>query len=567
MGGLGLRISPVGGRSSPSARRRWRVTLRPGLVVTREVGREKPRPGSRATRARTGWARLPGAEPLRRAGSASAPSGPLPREAAAPSPFGTGVQWPPAGDRDPSGGAGRRDPRPPCRRGARPRGSQLLITVRTPAEKRSESGARLGPASRLGPREKRGLRGRPHVGRASGLTLVLNARECWPRSRRELACRSPGPGRRSRRLQRARGRPGGPEPRLLRLAPPAGRGQRGAPLRSKPRVCPNPGQRVEARRGRSAASPASCGASPSGGGGGGGGRRVGCARVSVPPPRRCRCRCRRRQMARGAPAVSEAARHGRRLPPPPPPSPSRGRAPASMTGRRGQPPAEPRPLPIPVAGAGGGRRARALLAVGLNLLALLFSATAFGTTHWCEGTQRVPKPTCGPHKRTNCLDYGYEEAGAGNGSAGNASSAVHYSWETGDDRFLFRYFHAGIWYSCEENINAPGEPFPAGGAPLRQPRSRSPSPAAREAPGSRSTSGTRGPGPLSFRLPPRLPLRRFPTASAQAPHRRAETRTPGEELETCLGPPPEGFLQPWAKGSGFQVFRAGSQCIYPQSLT
>nr|XP_008121445.1 PREDICTED: germ cell-specific gene 1-like protein isoform X1 [Anolis carolinensis] len=118
----------------------------------------------------------------------------------------------------------------------------------------------------------------------------------------------------------------------------------------------------------------------------------------------------------------------------------------------------------------GGRRGRALLAVGLNLLALLFSATAFGTTHWCEGTQRVPKPTCGPLARTNCLDYGYreeEEAAAarlhGNGSAnasaphGPSDSVVHYSWETGDDRFLFRYFHAGIWYSCEENINDPGE--------------------------------------------------------------------------------------------------------------
>nr|XP_060642695.1 germ cell-specific gene 1-like protein [Anolis sagrei ordinatus] len=120
-----------------------------------------------------------------------------------------------------------------------------------------------------------------------------------------------------------------------------------------------------------------------------------------------------------------------------------------------------------------GRRGRALLAVGLNLLALLFSATAFGTTHWCEGTQRVPKPTCGPLMRTNCLDYGYreeeEEEGAGgrlpgNGSGANNASAprphdsvVHYSWETGDDRFLFRYFHAGIWYSCEENINDPGE--------------------------------------------------------------------------------------------------------------
>uniref|UniRef100_A0A8D2JJH1 GSG1 like n=1 Tax=Varanus komodoensis TaxID=61221 RepID=A0A8D2JJH1_VARKO len=111
-------------------------------------------------------------------------------------------------------------------------------------------------------------------------------------------------------------------------------------------------------------------------------------------------------------------------------------------------------------GGGGGRRARALLAVALNLLALLFSATAFGTTHWCEGTQRVPKPTCGPRRRTNCLDYGYDDAAAGNRTAGNGSApanVVRYSWETGDDRFLFRYFHAGIWYSCEENINTPGE--------------------------------------------------------------------------------------------------------------
>ncbi|XP_048349826.1 germ cell-specific gene 1-like protein [Sphaerodactylus townsendi] len=100
-------------------------------------------------------------------------------------------------------------------------------------------------------------------------------------------------------------------------------------------------------------------------------------------------------------------------------------------------------------GRRGGRRARALLSVGLNLAALLSSATAFGTTHWCEGTQRVPKPTCGPLRRTNCLDYG----GGGNESEGG----LHYSWETGDDRFLFRAFHAGIWYSCEEDLNTPGE--------------------------------------------------------------------------------------------------------------
>ncbi|KFQ12677.1 Germ cell-specific gene 1-like, partial [Leptosomus discolor] len=95
---------------------------------------------------------------------------------------------------------------------------------------------------------------------------------------------------------------------------------------------------------------------------------------------------------------------------------------------------------------------RALLAVSLNLMALLFSTTAFITTHWCEGTQRVPKPSCGKEKKTNCLNY------SGNETANETNqNVVHYSWETGDDRFLFRYFHTGIWYSCEENINAVGE--------------------------------------------------------------------------------------------------------------
>ncbi|XP_005306186.2 germ cell-specific gene 1-like protein isoform X2 [Chrysemys picta bellii] len=98
------------------------------------------------------------------------------------------------------------------------------------------------------------------------------------------------------------------------------------------------------------------------------------------------------------------------------------------------------------------RRCRALLAVSLNLMALLFSTTAFITTHWCEGTQRVPKPNCGKDKKTNCLNY------SGNETANETNqNVVHYSWETGDDRFLFRYFHTGIWYSCEENINAAGE--------------------------------------------------------------------------------------------------------------
>ncbi|XP_044928519.1 germ cell-specific gene 1-like protein isoform X4 [Mustela putorius furo] len=115
------------------------------------------------------------------------------------------------------------------------------------------------------------------------------------------------------------------------------------------------------------------------------------------------------------------------------------------------------------------RRGRALLAVALNLLALLFATTAFLTTHWCQGTQRVPKPGCGQGGRANCPNSGANAttngtaapataaaaaaAAAGNGPPGGAP----YSWETGDDRFLLRHFHAGIWYSCEEELGGPGE--------------------------------------------------------------------------------------------------------------
>ncbi|KAJ8413584.1 hypothetical protein AAFF_G00080910 [Aldrovandia affinis] len=94
------------------------------------------------------------------------------------------------------------------------------------------------------------------------------------------------------------------------------------------------------------------------------------------------------------------------------------------------------------------RKCRALLSVGLNLVALFFSTTAFITTYWCEGTQRVPKPNCSKDRLHNCINYGVNETD---------QNKVHYSWETGDDRFLFRHFHTGIWYSCEENINGAGE--------------------------------------------------------------------------------------------------------------
>ncbi|XP_035123143.2 germ cell-specific gene 1-like protein isoform X2 [Callithrix jacchus] len=111
------------------------------------------------------------------------------------------------------------------------------------------------------------------------------------------------------------------------------------------------------------------------------------------------------------------------------------------------------------------RRGRALLAVALNLLALLFATTAFLTTHWCQGTQRVPKPGCGQGGRANCPNSGANATA--NGTAAPAAAAATaagngppggalYSWETGDDRFLFRNFHTGIWYSCEEELGGLG---------------------------------------------------------------------------------------------------------------
>ncbi|KAM9246578.1 germ cell-specific gene 1 protein [Leptosomus discolor] len=98
---------------------------------------------------------------------------------------------------------------------------------------------------------------------------------------------------------------------------------------------------------------------------------------------------------------------------------------------------------------------RAFLAVILNLLALSLSTTALLGSYWCTGTQKVPKPLCGKSKDTKCIGVPMPpDAGASNVSS---EDVVHYSWETGDDRFAFRYFHTGMWLSCEESMEGPEE--------------------------------------------------------------------------------------------------------------
>lgn len=36
------------------------------------------------------------------------------------------------------------------------------------------------------------------------------------------------------------------------------------------------------------------------------------------------------------------------------------------------------------------------------------------------------------------------------------ANAVHYIWETGEDKFAFRYFHTGFWESCEKHNDGKG---------------------------------------------------------------------------------------------------------------
>ncbi|XDV10906.1 hypothetical protein PO909_000015 [Leuciscus waleckii] len=74
-----------------------------------------------------------------------------------------------------------------------------------------------------------------------------------------------------------------------------------------------------------------------------------------------------------------------------------------------------------------------------TLLSLLLSLLSLSSSHWCVGQQKVPKPLCSPVRRLKCTPV----TGVSDGS---------FSWETGDDRFIFPTFHAGLWSTCEENI-------------------------------------------------------------------------------------------------------------------
>nr|XP_055192760.1 germ cell-specific gene 1 protein [Nyctereutes procyonoides] len=98
---------------------------------------------------------------------------------------------------------------------------------------------------------------------------------------------------------------------------------------------------------------------------------------------------------------------------------------------------------------------RTLLSAILNMLSLSLSTTSLLSNSWFVGTQKVPKPVCGKGLATECFDVPVPL----DGSSTDASSqeVVQYSWEAGDDRFSFHAFWSGMWLSCEEIVEEPGE--------------------------------------------------------------------------------------------------------------
>ncbi|XP_037400473.1 germ cell-specific gene 1-like protein isoform X2 [Pygocentrus nattereri] len=97
------------------------------------------------------------------------------------------------------------------------------------------------------------------------------------------------------------------------------------------------------------------------------------------------------------------------------------------------------------------RGPRATLAFTLNCAAFALAVSAVTTSYWCEGTRKVAKPFCtGPVKvkQTYCIRF--------NSSDINNTRLVQYIYETGEEKFLMRKFHTGIWFSCEQAVDLIG---------------------------------------------------------------------------------------------------------------
>uniref|UniRef100_A0A673TLW7 Germ cell associated 1 n=1 Tax=Suricata suricatta TaxID=37032 RepID=A0A673TLW7_SURSU len=98
---------------------------------------------------------------------------------------------------------------------------------------------------------------------------------------------------------------------------------------------------------------------------------------------------------------------------------------------------------------------RTFLSAILNMLSLSLSTTSLLSNYWFVGTQKVPKPVCGKGLATKC--FGMPVPLDGSSTNTSSQEVVQYSWEAGDDRFSFLTFWSGMWLSCEESMDEPGE--------------------------------------------------------------------------------------------------------------
>ncbi|EQB78977.1 germ cell-specific gene 1 protein [Camelus ferus] len=98
---------------------------------------------------------------------------------------------------------------------------------------------------------------------------------------------------------------------------------------------------------------------------------------------------------------------------------------------------------------------RTCLSALLSVLSLSLSTASLLSNYWFVGTQKVPKPLCGKGLAVKCFDMPLPLDGGSTNSS--PQEVVQYSWEAGDDRFTFHAFRSGMWLSCEETVEEPGE--------------------------------------------------------------------------------------------------------------
>ncbi|RXN28568.1 epsin-1-like protein [Labeo rohita] len=74
-------------------------------------------------------------------------------------------------------------------------------------------------------------------------------------------------------------------------------------------------------------------------------------------------------------------------------------------------------------------------------------------------TQKAPEvPTADPKKTdSNVTMSPKQKEELDRMRAKNLANAVHYIWETGEDKYMQRYFHTGFWLSCEKHNDGAGE--------------------------------------------------------------------------------------------------------------